>query len=44
MSKDDFIRNENGNIQYSDDGNQIEIGGNERYKSICRHCFFNRNV
>lgn len=34
----------NGNIQYSDDGNQIEIGGNKRYKSVCRHCFFNGNV
>lgn len=35
--------NENGDIKTNDDGNQIEIGGNERYKSICRKCFFNQN-
>ena len=29
--------NENGEILL--DGEQIEIGGNERYKSMCKHCF-----
>lgn len=33
----------NGNIDLDDNGKQIEIGGNERYKSICRKCFFNQN-
>ena len=29
--------NESGEIER--DGNQIEIGGNERYVSLCRRCF-----
>lgn len=29
--------NENGEILL--DGEQIEIGGNERYKAMCKHCF-----
>ena len=29
--------NEEGKIER--DGNQIEIGGNERYVSLCRKCF-----
>jgi thymidine kinase len=29
---------ETGEIEFQD-GNQIEVGGDTRYKSICRHCF-----
>ncbi|MDO5009708.1 MAG: thymidine kinase [Intestinibacter bartlettii] len=29
--------NENGEIML--DGEQIEIGGNEKYKAMCKHCF-----
>ena len=32
----------NGEIEISDTGNQIEIGGDERYKAICRECFFDK--
>lgn len=32
--------NQNGEIEISDNGGQIEIGGDERYKAICRSCFF----
>lgn len=32
--------NENGEIDTFDNGEQIEIGGDERYKAICRSCFF----
>ena len=31
------IENEDGEILL--DGKQIEIGGNERYKAMCKHCF-----
>lgn len=30
--------NEDGNIEWNE-GNQIEIGGDSKYKSMCRHCF-----
>ena len=29
-----------GNFEFDNNGSQIEIGGNERYKSICRKCFY----
>ena len=32
--------NENGEIIL--DGKQIEIGGNEKYKSMCKYCFEKR--
>ena len=35
--------NENGKIDILD-GEQIEIGGDERYKAICRSCFFDKVI
>ena len=32
----------NGDIEITSDGQQIEIGGDERYKAICRKCFFDK--
>lgn len=34
--------NQNGEIDIFDNGEQIEIGGDERYKAICRSCFFEK--
>ena len=34
--------NSNGEIETSTEGSQIEIGGDERYKAICRECFFDK--
>ena len=36
--------NKDGEIEIIDNGEQIEIGGDERYKAICRSCFFEKVI
>lgn len=32
----------NENKEFITDGEQIEVGGNEKYKSVCRNCYFTK--